>query len=64
MINHLTGEPMAESRNVLVEAARIARGDIQPLAAARAEDLDALIVHGGFGAAKNLSNFASQGPNA
>ncbi len=44
VINHLTGEPMAESRNVLVEAARIARGDIQPLAAARAEDLDALIV--------------------
>ena len=61
VINHLTGEPMAESRNVLVEAARIARGDIQPLAAARAEDLDALIVPGGFGAAKNLSNFASQG---
>ena len=61
VINPLTGEPMAESRNVLVEAARIARGDIQPLAAARAEDLDALIVPGGFGAAKNLSNFASQG---
>lgn len=48
VINHLTGEPMAESRNVLVEAARIARGDIQPLAAARAEDLDALIVPGGL----------------
>lgn len=61
VINHLTGEPMAESRNVLVEAARIARGDIQPLATARAEDLDALIVPGGFGAAKNLSSFASEG---
>ena len=61
VINHLTGEAQAESRNVLVEAARIARGEIQPLANARADALDALIVPGGFGAAKNLSNFASQG---
>lgn len=61
VVNHLTGEPMAESRNVLIEAARIARGAIQPLSQASAETLDALIVPGGFGAAKNLSNFASQG---
>jgi len=61
VINHLTGEAMAESRNVLIEAARIVRGDIQPLAQARADELDALIVPGGFGAAKNLSNFATQG---
>lgn len=61
VINHLTGEPMADSRNVLIEAARIARGDIHPLNAAKAEELDALIVPGGFGAAKNLSDFASQG---
>ncbi len=61
VINHLTGEPMAESRNVLIEAARLARGTIQPLANAKAQELDALIVPGGFGAAKNLSNFASQG---
>lgn len=61
VINHLTGEPLGETRNVLIEAARIARGDIQPLASARAEALDALIVPGGFGAAKNLSSFASQG---
>ncbi|MDN8602029.1 isoprenoid biosynthesis glyoxalase ElbB [Citrobacter enshiensis] len=61
VINHLTGEAMADSRNVLVEAARITRGDIRPLAQAVASDLDALIVPGGFGAAKNLSNFASQG---
>ncbi|MEJ0230974.1 isoprenoid biosynthesis glyoxalase ElbB [Klebsiella michiganensis] len=61
VINHLTGEAQAESRNVLVEAARIARGEIQPLANARADALDALIVPGGFGAAKNLSSFASQG---
>ena len=61
VINHLTGETMADSRNVLIEAARITRGDIHPLAQAAASDLDALIVPGGFGAAKNLSNFASQG---
>ncbi|MCV2510434.1 isoprenoid biosynthesis glyoxalase ElbB [Leclercia pneumoniae] len=61
VINHLTGEVMADSRNVLIEAARIARGDIHPLNMAKAEALDALIVPGGFGAAKNLSNFAAQG---
>lgn len=44
VINHLTGEAMPEQRNVLVEAARIARGDILPLVQARAETLDALIV--------------------
>ena len=58
---HLTGEAMAETRNVLIEAARITRGEIRPLAQAVSSDLDALIVPGGFGAAKNLSNFASQG---
>ena len=52
---------MAESRNVLIEAARIVRGDIHPLVQADAAELDALIVPGGFGAAKNLSTFATQG---
>ena len=61
VINHLSGEPMSETRNVLIEAARIARGSILPLAQANADELDALIVPGGFGAAKNLSTFASQG---
>jgi enhancing lycopene biosynthesis protein 2 len=61
VINHRTGEEMSESRNVLTEAARLARGNIQDLAEARAEDFDALILPGGFGAAKNLSDFASQG---
>lgn len=61
VINHLTGEPMAETRNVLIEAARIARGEIHPLAQADAAELDALIVPGGFGAAKNLSTFAAEG---
>ncbi|MGC8401054.1 isoprenoid biosynthesis glyoxalase ElbB [Enterobacter mori] len=58
VINHLTGEPMAETRNVLIEAARIARGAVQPLSQADASTLDALIVPGA-GAAKNLSTFAS-----
>ncbi|PDO86078.1 isoprenoid biosynthesis glyoxalase ElbB [Kosakonia pseudosacchari] len=61
VVNHVTGETLAERRNVLIEAARIARGNVQPLSQAFANDLDALIVPGGFGAAKNLSNFASLG---
>ena len=61
VINHQTGDESHENRNVLVESARIARGDIKPLSQANAEELDALIVPGGFGAAKNLSTFAVQG---
>lgn len=62
VVNHLTGEVAAgESRNVLVEAARIARGKIQDVKQARAEEFDALLVPGGFGAAKNLSDFAVKG---
>jgi len=62
VINHLTGQPAAESRNVLVEAARIARGKIKPLSGFDAAGADALIFPGGFGAAKNLSSFAIDGP--
>ncbi|EJK9928490.1 isoprenoid biosynthesis glyoxalase ElbB [Cronobacter sakazakii] len=61
VINHVTGESTGETRNVLVEAARIARGKITPLEQARAEELDALVVPGGFGAAKNLCDFATRG---
>ncbi|QWA28764.1 isoprenoid biosynthesis glyoxalase ElbB [Pseudomonas sp. RC3H12] len=61
VIDHLTGEEMPESRNVLVESARIARGEVKDIREASAEDFDALIVPGGFGAAKNLSNFAVEG---
>lgn len=61
VINHLTGEQMPETRNVLVESARIARGEIKDVRETRVEDFDALIVPGGFGAAKNLSSFATQG---
>ncbi|GLO54022.1 glyoxalase [Pseudomonas putida] len=63
VINHLTGEEMPEPRNVLVESARIARGEVKDIREANAEDFDALIVPGGFGAAKNLSNFAVEGTN-
>ena len=61
VINHLTGEQMPESRNVLVESARIARGEVRDIREANVEDFDALIVPGGFGAAKNLSDFAVKG---
>ena len=61
VINHLTGEQMPESRNVLVESARIARGEVKDIREANVEDFDALIVPGGFGAAKNLSDFAVKG---
>lgn len=61
VVNHLTGEPTNESRNVLVEAARIARGTIQDLKSAKAESFDALVLPGGFGAAKNLSDLAIKG---
>lgn len=64
VINHLTGDvAVGETRNVLVEAARIARGNIKPLTEARVDDFDALVVPGGFGAAKNLCDFAVQGAN-
>lgn len=52
---------MTEQRNVLVESARIARGVIQPLETANHDDYDAAILPGGFGAALNLSDFATQG---
>lgn len=63
VINHLTGEEMPEKRNVLIESARIARGNVKPLSDFKAEDFDALIFPGGFGAAKNLSNLAFKGPD-
>ncbi len=64
VINHLTQEQVKEKRNVLVESARIARGKIKNLKDVKASDLDALIMPGGTGAAKNLSTFAIQGTDA
>lgn len=62
VVNHLTGQPeKGESRNVLVEAARIARGKVKDLAGFDPAGLDALVLPGGFGAAKNLCDFAFRG---
>jgi len=63
VIDHRTGEPTGKRRNALEEASRISRGAIQDLDTAKAADLDAVILPGGFGAAKVLSNFASEGAN-
>ncbi|MFQ5503387.1 MAG: isoprenoid biosynthesis glyoxalase ElbB [Planctomycetota bacterium] len=61
VVDHLTGKPTGEKRNALSEAARITRGEIEDIAQAKSEELDALILPGGFGAAKVLSDFAVQG---
>lgn len=61
VLNHITGQEMNEKRNVLIESARIARGKIASLATFSPESADALIIPGGFGAAKNLSSYAFDG---
>lgn len=64
VIDHGTGHPVqGETREVFREAARLARGDIRDLSDFRAADLDALVFPGGFGAAKNLCDFALNGAN-
>lgn len=59
--NHLTQKPTGQKRNVLQEAARIARGEIQPLEQLKAKDFDALALPGGFGAALHLCDFGEKG---
>ena len=62
VVNHQTGEVMQnESRNVLLESARIARGPVKRVAELKVEDYDAAVLPGGYGAAKNLSSFAVDG---
>lgn len=64
VVDHRTGEEMSgETRSVLAEAARLARGNIKPTTEINPADFDALILPGGFGAAKNLSDFAFKGPD-
>jgi len=63
VINHHAGAPAEESRNVLVESARIARGPVVALSEVSASDYDAIFLPGGFGAAKNLNTFAFDGAN-
>jgi enhancing lycopene biosynthesis protein 2 len=62
--NHLTKEASGESRNILTESARIARSNILDIAGVKAADLDAIMFPGGFGAAKNLCDFAIKGAAA
>ncbi len=65
VVDHISGNPVnGATRNVLEESARIARGKIQNLSQARVEDFDALVIPGGFGVAKNLSNLAIAGKDA
>jgi len=61
VIDHYQKKQMDETRNILVEAARIARCDIQPLSKFNANDFDALVLPGGFGVAKNLCTYAFEG---
>ena len=64
VIDHLSGQPANETRNVLTEAARIARGNIRPLSSFQASAFDALVFAGGFGAAKYLCSWAYKGDRA
>jgi enhancing lycopene biosynthesis protein 2 len=63
VLNHITGEEMSEKRNVLIESARIARGNIMNLALVDSDQIDGLVIPGGFGAANNLTNWAFSGPD-
>lgn len=64
VVDHRRKSPAEETRNVLCESARIARGRVTDIAQVRASDFDAIVLPGGYGAAKNLCNFASAGPEA
>ena len=63
VVNHITGDEMNEKRNVLIESARIARGNIKPIEDVSSKDFDGLMMPGGFGAAKNLTEWAFSGPD-
>jgi enhancing lycopene biosynthesis protein 2 len=63
VVNHLNGQEQAQTRNMLEEAARIARGQIREISTVVPADLDALVIPGGFGSAKNFSSWAFEGPN-
>ena len=64
VINHLNGnEDLSESRNILVESARIARGKVVDVASVSGHQLDALIFPGGTGMAKNIFDYSMAGIN-
>lgn len=62
VIDHTTGNEMDETRNVFLESARIARGDIKKVTEINIADFDGLVMPGGFGTAKNLTKWAFKGP--
>ena len=61
VIDHLTRKPADEKRNIMVESARIARGDIKNIKDIKTSDIDALIFPGGLGASTNFCNFTTKG---
>ena len=63
VLNHLTGEEMNETRNMMVEAGRIARGAVLDINSPESLDIGALVIPGGFGSAKNFSTWAFEGPD-
>lgn len=63
VINHITGEEQQEERNMLVEASRISRGEIQDIQKIQPSSIDMLVIPGGFGNAKNLTDWAFNGPD-
>jgi len=64
VVNHLTGEEMPEKRNMMIEAARIARGQVREISTVYPADIDALVIPGGFGSAKNFTKWAFNGPQS
>lgn len=64
VVNHITSQPVEQTRNMMEEAGRIGRGEVQELSKFNVDDFDALILPGGFGAAKNLFTYAFDGINA
>jgi enhancing lycopene biosynthesis protein 2 len=62
VVNHITGDEMHESRNMMIEAARISRGNIHEISTISPADIDALVIPGGFGSAKNFTKWAFSGP--
>jgi enhancing lycopene biosynthesis protein 2 len=62
VVDHRTGQPTGEQRNMLPEAARIARGEIKEISEITANDIDGMVIPGGFGSAKNLTTWAFAGP--
>lgn len=63
VVNHITGEEMNESRNMMVESARIARGEVKLISEVNPSNIDGLVIPGGFGSAKNFSDWAFNGPD-